>query len=158
MNIKELKEMISLMRDNDITDFEMEKDGFKIRLQKGGGLVSPENIVVSAPRPVQYVQDQAAAPAPAAAPEAAAPAKDDANVDYIKSPMVGTFYKSPSPDADAFVAPGQKIGEGDTLCIVEAMKLMNEIKSEVSGTIVEILVENGQAVEFDQPLFKIKKG
>jgi len=86
-----------------------------------------------------------------------AQAEEDATIEIVRSPMVGTFYKSPSPEAESFVQVGQTVNEGDTLCIIEAMKLMNEIKSEVKGKVLEVLVTNGQAVEFDQPLFKIKK-
>ncbi|TNE88970.1 MAG: acetyl-CoA carboxylase biotin carboxyl carrier protein, partial [Deltaproteobacteria bacterium] len=98
----------------------------------------------------------AAAPAAAPAPAANAPAADDPNLKTIESPMVGTFYRAPNPDADVFVKVGDSVSPGKVLCIVEAMKLMNEIESEVSGTIVEILVENGQPVQFGQPLFKIR--
>ena len=158
MNIKEIKEMIGLMKENDITEFEMEKDGFKVKLKKGGDVTIASDSVMMKTQPVQIVQEQGVTSTEkGAAPSAPAPEADDQNIEIVKSPMVGTFYKSSSPDADAFVKVGQKIQEGDTLCIIEAMKLMNEIKAEIKGTIVEMLVDNGQAVEFDQPLFKIKK-
>jgi len=153
MNIKEIKEMINVMKENDINEFEMEKDGFKIKLKKCGHVTVAQESVVMQPQPIAQMTP---ATAPAEAAPAAQPA-DDPNVETIRSPMVGTFYKAPAPDADPFVTTGQKVSSGDTLCIIEAMKLMNEIKAEMAGTIVEVLVENGQAVEFDQPLFKIKK-
>ena len=160
MNMKEIKDVIALMNENGLNEFELEKDGFKIKLIKDSKGAIGQTVIQPA-QPVQVVQD-AAQPAPSAAGSPApaqetAPAQDDANTVVVKSPMVGTFYSSPSPDADPFVVVGQSIEEGDTLCILEAMKLMNEIKSEVKGSVVEILVENGQAIEFDQPLFKVKK-
>lgn len=155
MNIKEIKEMLQLMSEHDLSEFEVDKDGFKIKLKKNtAGKISYETVpVMAAPSPIAI--PQAATPA-ASQPAASAPAQD-ANATVIKSPMVGTFYASPAPDQPAFVAPGKKIKEGDVLCIVEAMKLMNEIKAEISGEIIEVLVKNGQAIEFDQPLFKVKK-
>ena len=156
MNIKEIKEMINVMKEHDISEFEMEKDGFKIKLKKGGSVaVSPEAIMM----PPQTVQQVVPAPGGMADHKGAEPAAaHDPTIEVVKSPMVGTFYKAPAPDADPFVTIGQTVKTGDTLCIIEAMKLMNEIKVELAGRVVEILVENGQAVEFDQPLFKIKKG
>jgi acetyl-CoA carboxylase biotin carboxyl carrier protein len=160
MNIKEIKEMISLMKEHDITEFEMEKDGFKVKLKKGGTVtISPESMMVKS-QPIQIMTEAAAAKATQAAADtakAAAQAEEDATVEIVRSPMVGTFYKAPSPESEAFVQVGQTVKEGDTLCIIEAMKLMNEIKSEVKGKVLEVLVTSGQAVEFDQPLFKIKK-
>ncbi|MBN1493289.1 MAG: acetyl-CoA carboxylase biotin carboxyl carrier protein [Candidatus Omnitrophica bacterium] len=159
MNIKEIKEMISLMKENDITEFEMEKDGFKVKLKKGADfMIAPDSVMVKS-QPVQVVSGPGGTKA---AKDIASGAKDevaveDQNIEIVKSPMVGTFYKAASPDAEPFVQVGQAVQEGDTLCIIEAMKLMNEIKAEVKGKIVEVLVDNGQAVEFDQPLFKIKK-
>ncbi|MFC1809313.1 acetyl-CoA carboxylase biotin carboxyl carrier protein [Candidatus Omnitrophota bacterium] len=158
MNIKEIKEMISIMKENDITEFEMEKDGFKVKLRKGADFtVSPENIMVKQ-QPVQYIAEAPTQQSKQGeGTSASSEAEDDPNVEIVRSPMVGTFYQSAAPDADPFVTAGQTIHEGDTLCIIEAMKLMNEIKAEFKGKVIEILVENGQSVEFDQPLFKIKK-
>jgi acetyl-CoA carboxylase biotin carboxyl carrier protein len=156
MNIKEIKEMISIMKENDITEFEMEKDGFKVKLKKGGSVtISPESMMVKS-QPIQVMTEASVVKATQAAADSAK-AEEDATIEIVRSPMVGTFYKSPSPEAESFVQIGQTINEGDTLCIIEAMKLMNEIKSEVKGKVLEVLVTNGQAVEFDQPLFKIKK-
>jgi len=156
MNTKEIKEMLTLMKENDISEFEMEKDGFKIRLKKGMFSAAQGDAIIMQ-QPVHY-KEISAVPQPAKdAATAPAVPKDDENIMVVKSPMVGTFYKAPAPDAAPFVAVGKQIEIGDTLCIIEAMKLMNEIKSEMRGTIVEVLIENGQAVEFDMPLFKIKK-
>lgn len=153
MNIKEIKEMLQLMQEHQLTEVEIEKDGLKLKLKKGtnGRFVAeeiPSPMAIPVPRPV-------AEAAPAA--PAAKPAQDASNIYAVKSPMVGTFYSAPSPDMPAYATVGKKVKEGDVLCIVEAMKLMNEIKSDVAGTIVEITVKNGQPVEFDQPLFKIQK-
>jgi len=148
MNIKELKEIIQLMQEHGLTELELEKNGLKIRLKKGNAGVeiktSPiSGFVASAPETI--------------VPHSPAVAKEDQNVAIVHSPMVGTFYAAPAPDQEPYAAKGKVIKIGDVLCIVEAMKLMNEIKSEVNGRIVDILVENGQPVEFDQPLFKIQK-
>ncbi|OGW79270.1 MAG: acetyl-CoA carboxylase, biotin carboxyl carrier protein [Omnitrophica bacterium GWA2_52_8] len=158
MNIRELKEMLQLMKEHELSEVEIEKEGLKIRLKKA----CPEKMIAEA---VSY-----AAPRTAAAGRAAAEAlgyDDGAKAgtvpvveegEFIKSPMVGTFYSAPAPDQPPYVAAGQRVNAGDVLCIVEAMKLMNEIKAEVSGMVIEVMVQNGQPVEFDQPLFKIKKG
>lgn len=158
MNIKELKEVLQLMSDNGLTEIEIEKEGMKIRLKKGGNgryLSDGEGMPMVIPMPPQpsLPQTQSAVQLPSAAPAA-----EPANVIIVRSPMVGTFYASPGPDQPVYTGPGKKVSSGDVLCIVEAMKLMNEIKSEVSGTVLEVLVKNGQPVEFDQPLFKIQKG
>ena len=145
MDLKDIKAIIDLMQKNGLTAFEMEKGGFRIALAKESGLVPA---VGYAPAPV------AAAPAPAtAAPAEAAPA---ASGKEIASPMVGTFYTSPSPESPAFVKVGQKVTPDTVVCIIEAMKVMNEIKAEVSGTITEVAVENGQPVQFGQALYRYK--
>lgn len=157
MNIKEIKEMLQLMAEHNLSEFEIEKDGLKIKLKKGGNgkIVHEESMMTPVAMPMPRMVDAGPSAAPAGAPR---PVADNPNVQIVKSPMVGTFYSSPAPDQPAYAAPGKKVKEGDVLCIVEAMKLMNEIKAEISGQIVEILVKNGQPVEFDQPLFKIQKG
>lgn len=156
MDLNYLRRLLRVFDESSATELTIEEEGLSLSMTKGGaqpqGMMQPMyGMPQMAPMPV-------AAPAPAAAPAAAAPAaagSDDTN-HKVLSPIVGTFYRAPSPDADAFVQVGQHVNAGDTLCIVEAMKLMNEIESDVSGTIVKILVENGQPVEYNQPVFVVK--
>jgi acetyl-CoA carboxylase biotin carboxyl carrier protein len=146
VDLKEIRTLIDLMKKNGLTVFKMEREGFKITLQTGG-----------AEGPVQYVTSPQ--PALAAAPVAApieVIAAVDASLKEIKSPIVGTFYASPSPDSPAFVSVGQTVTPDTVVCIVEAMKVMNEIKAETSGVIAEISAENGKPVQFGQALFRIK--
>ena len=132
-----------------MTELEIEKNGFKIRLKKGlSGAIVQEEAYSSSARPLKEERLPQAAEIQHA---------EEAGVSLVRSPMVGTFYSSPAPDAEPYIVRGKEIATGDVLCIIEAMKLMNEIKSEVSGRVLDILVENGQPVEFDQPLFKIQK-
>lgn len=157
MSVKDLKEIVSLMTDNEIRELEIEKNGLKIKLKKGFGSSEVVHQMPVAMPHVQHMASPQAVQSQAPVQETAAPAVDDPSIVVVKSPMVGTFYASPAPNADPFVNVGKQVNVDDTLCIVEAMKLMNEIKCEIKGSIVDILVENGQAVEFDQPLFKVKK-
>lgn len=149
MDIKEIKALIDLMNKNGLTAFEMEKDGFRISLAKESGLVPS---VAYSPAPV------APAPQPAAAPAAAAPAETKAVPagKEIASPMVGTFYLAASPESPPFVTVGQEVTPDTVVCIIEAMKVMNEIKAEQAGVITEIAAENGQPVQFGQALFRLK--
>ena len=151
-----MKEMLQLMAEHGLTEIEIEKDGLKIKLKKGnaGQLMTEE----SGPGKPVLVPFSGMHESAAASAIASRSLEENPNVFIVKSPMVGTFYASPAPDQPSYVQPEKKVKEGDVLCIVEAMKLMNEIKSEISGTVLEILVKNGQPVEFDQPLFKIQKG
>ena len=155
MNIKEIKEIINLMNENGLTEIEVEKEGLKLRLKKGpGGDIVMEN--VSAPRvpaAPQAVVPAAGAAAPLEPPSAAGSGKKTVE---LKAPMVGTFYRSPSPESPAFVEINQNIEVGQVICILEAMKLMNEIKADIKGKIVDILVDNAEPVEFGQPLFLIE--
>lgn len=161
MNQKELKELIEFLIDKDITEFELERGDVKVRIKRG-----QEIHYTSAPSPIPapvVAQPSAAshaAPASAqhAAPPAPAPAvpSEEEGLHTVKSPIVGTFYESPSPGAPGFVKVGDTITLGQVLCIVEAMKLMNEIESDVAGEIVKILVNNGQPVEYGQPLFLVR--
>ena len=146
MDLRKLKKLIDLVQESGIAELEITEGEEKVKIVKGG-VVS-----VSAP-PVMAMPmtAPAAAPAAAAAPAEAADASQDGHV--VKAPMVGTFYRSPSPDAKVFVEVGQAVKEGDTICIIEAMKLMNEIEADASGVVKAILVENGQPVEYGQPLF-----
>ena len=138
IDLTKIKDLIKLMEDHDLTAFELEDSGFKVRLEKGG---TPEQVVAAAP-PVTV--------------EEKAPEKIVAEeTEEISAPMVGTFYKSPSPDADAFVKVGDAVDEGTVVCIIEAMKVMNQIKAEKSGVIQRILVDDASPVEFGQGLFVI---
>jgi len=153
MDLRKLKTLIDLVAESDIAELEVTEGESKVRIVKSSAI--PQNQMVMLPQ--QGVQQFAApavqaAPAPAAAAAPAAPAETGT---VVKSPMVGTFYRSSAPGAPAFVEVGQSIKQGDTLCIIEAMKLLNEIDAELSGTVTKILVENGQPVEFGQPLFVI---
>jgi len=151
VDLKEIRTLIDLMKKNGLTVFKMEREGFKITLQTGAAEGSPVQYVTSGPAPTQSAP---AAPAALAAPaEAAAPAS---NLKEIKSPIVGTFYASPSPESPAFVSVGQTVTPDTVVCIVEAMKVMNEIKAEISGVIAEIAADNGKPVQFGQPLFRVK--
>ncbi|HLV60551.1 MAG TPA: acetyl-CoA carboxylase biotin carboxyl carrier protein [Fredinandcohnia sp.] len=147
MDVEKIRAIIEALEKSDITRFEYEGDGERLTIRRG-----KEAVVATAAAPVVTVE---AAAAPAPAPAAAAPAPTEKPGHIVTSPFVGTFYRAPSPESPPFVEVGQTVQKGQTLCIVEAMKLMNEIEAEVSGTIAEILVENGEPVEFGQPLFRI---
>jgi acetyl-CoA carboxylase biotin carboxyl carrier protein len=150
LDIKEIKAIIDLMKKNDLSVFKMESEGFKLTLKKGSDF---QPLVSYQPAPVA----SAPAPAPAAAApsEAAAPAPAAGGKEVV-SPMVGTFYRSPSPESPSYVNVGDSITPETVVCIIEAMKVMNEIKAEVSGIVTEVLVENGKPVQFGQALLKVK--
>ena len=148
LNLKELKDLIALMNENQLMELEVEREGTKIRLRKAGA--HGETVVMERLPSARAADPVAAGPVPV--PDI--PAKPTGT--EIKSPMVGTFYRAPAPDAPPFVEVGQPIAVGQVLCILEAMKLMNEIKSEIKGKILQILVENAQPVEFGQVLFIIE--
>ncbi|AZR58727.1 acetyl-CoA carboxylase biotin carboxyl carrier protein [Eikenella corrodens] len=150
MDLRKLKKLIDLVEESGIAEIEVTEGEEKVRITRS--LAAPQPVYAAAPA-------VAAAPAPAAAPVAAAGAPAVPERDLSKaqtSPMVGTFYRAPGPNAPVFVEVGQSVNAGDTLCIIEAMKLMNEIEAERSGVVKEILVENGQPVEFGEPLFIIE--
>jgi acetyl-CoA carboxylase biotin carboxyl carrier protein len=153
MDLRKLKTLIDLVAESDIAELEVTEGESKVRIVKSSAMPQGQMMMM----PQQGVQHYAApaqqAPAPSAAPAPAVPAVETGHV--VKSPMVGTFYRSSAPGAAAFVEVGATIKEGDTLCIIEAMKLLNEIDADVSGVVTKILVENGQPVEFGQPLFVI---
>ncbi|MRV74557.1 acetyl-CoA carboxylase biotin carboxyl carrier protein [Duganella sp. FT92W] len=156
MDLRKLKTLIDLVAESDIAELEVTEGESKVRIVKSSAM--PQNQVVMMPSQGMAPQFAAPAAAPAAATAAAAPAVAAAaepTGHVVKSPMVGTFYRSSSPGAPAFVEVGQAVKEGDTLCIIEAMKLLNEIDADKTGTITQILVENGQPVEYGQPLFVI---
>ncbi len=152
MDLKEIKTLIDLMKKNDLTEFQLEREGFKIKLRKGG---HGDPVLVGTyaqPHSASAAASGASAgnPAPEVRPERSEDGAD------IVSPMVGTFYRSPAPEAGAFVEVGSTVTEESVICIIEAMKVMNEIKAERSGVITAILSENGKPVQFGQPLFRIK--
>jgi acetyl-CoA carboxylase biotin carboxyl carrier protein len=166
LDLKQIKLIIDLMKRSDLTEFAVEEEGFKLKIRRGsngvpvvsGGRGSNPPFAAGAETVAPMAAAPAAAPAaPTTAATPAAPA-EEAGITYIKSPMVGTFYRSPSPESKSFVEPGAKVVENTVVCIIEAMKIMNEIQAETKGTIVEILVENGQPVEYGQRLFKVKQG
>ena len=139
------------MKRSELSEFEIEEEGFKLRLCRKNG---DTQIVHAAP--LAAAPAAAAAAAPVGAPAAAAAPVEEKGISVVKSPMVGTFYTSASPESPAFATVGTKVGADSIVCIIEAMKVMNEIQSEISGTITEVLIENGEAVEYGQPLFKVK--
>jgi acetyl-CoA carboxylase biotin carboxyl carrier protein len=151
LDIKLIKQVVDLMKRSELSEFELEEEGFKLRLSRQTG---ETQIIQAAP----YAAPMAAAPAAAPSAAALAPAApvEEVGISVVKSPMVGTFYSSASPESPAFVKVGGKIGSDTIVCIIEAMKVMNEIQAEISGTVTEILVEDGDAVEYGQPLFKVK--
>lgn len=152
MDLKTIKQVIDLMKRSELSEFEFEEDGFKLRLSRQSA--NPQTPIMQSTAPATPVA------APVAHASATAPVADkaeDPNVETVKSPMVGTFYRAPSPDSPNFTEVGNKVNPDSIVCIIEAMKVMNEIQSEVKGTITEVLVEDGDAIEFGQPLFKYKK-
>jgi acetyl-CoA carboxylase biotin carboxyl carrier protein len=154
MDLRKLKTLIDLVSESNVSELEITEAEGKVRIVKGGGVVQQVMAPMAVPAvaaPVTAAAPVAAAPAPAAASTPAAPSGH-----MVKSPMVGTFYRSASPGAKPFVEVGAQVKEGDTICIIEAMKILNEIEADKSGTITQILVENGQAVEYGQPLFVIE--
>ena len=152
MDLRKLKTLIDLVSESNISELEITETEGKVRIVKGG-IAAPVQYVQTVAAPAAG-QPGAAMPALAAA---AAPAEAPAATGHqIKSPMVGTFYRSSSPGAPAFVEIGSQVKEGDTVCIIEAMKILNEIEADKSGTVTQILTENGQAVEYGQPLFVIE--
>ena len=159
MDIKEIQNLIRFVAKSGASEVKLEMDDVKITIKTGSDTETTIVQQVPAPQIAQPVAMPAApveaAPAAPAAQESAAPATDDSKYITIKSPIIGTFYRKPSPDKPLFVEVGQTIAEGDVLCIIEAMKLFNEIESEVSGKIVKILVDDSSPVEFDQPLFLV---
>ena len=151
MDLRKLKKLIDLVQESGISELEVTEGEEKVRIVKNLAMPQNATYMVSAPQPMQH----APAPAAAAPSAAAAPAAPEHDGKVVKAPMVGTFYRAGSPGAAPFVEVGQSVKEGDTLCIIEAMKLMNEIESDAGGVIKAILVENGQPVEFGQPMFVI---
>ncbi len=159
MELKDIKAIIDLMKKNDLSVFEMEKEGFRLKLQKGAG----EQTIFATPPALPSVIAIPAQTAPAPGAEAApagstppAPAPIEVAAKEIISPMVGTFYRAASPESPTFAEVGKEVTEETVVCIIEAMKVMNEIKAEVSGVIAEVVAENGKPVQFGQTLFKVR--
>lgn len=154
MKAKEIQELIDFISNSGLAEVKIETDEFKLSIKKN----SETQYITSAPATAPATPSSAPAPATAATPSAPAPApKEDDTSKYleIKSPMIGTFYRTPNPDSDNFVNVGDVVKAGQTVCIIEAMKLFNEIESEISGKIVKVLVDNATPVEYDQPLFLV---
>ncbi len=148
-DVRKIRRLIELMNEHDLQEMDLRQGDMRIQLRRAG-----ETVIAGSPVVAQQVAP-VAAPAPPAPPAASV---DDPNVTVIKSPMVGTYYSASDPDAPAYVKVGDPIGKETTVCIVEAMKVFNEIQAEVAGTITAVLVENGEPVEFGQPLFKVNTG
>lgn len=158
MDLKDIKAIIDLMKKNSLTEFELEKQDFKIKLKRGMASASPMGYLpVDDPELTAYpVRPSLPAPNASAAGNAAPPPAAPSNEMEIKSPMIGTFYRTPSPDAGPYVEVGSEVSPDSVVCIIEAMKVMNEIKAEVRGVITACPVDNAKPVEFGQPLFKIR--
>lgn len=155
MDIRKVKKLIELLEESNIGEIEIKEGEESVRISRHGNQPAAP-VAYAAPAPAPAVAPAAApAPSEAPAPEAAAPAAAPAADNAVLSPMVGTFYRAPSPEAPSFVEVGQTVRVGDVLCIVEAMKMMNQIEADRAGTVTAIHVENGEAVEFDQPLISI---
>ena len=151
MDLKDIKAIIDLMKKNAISEFELERQDFKIKLKRGLG--GPAGAAYEDLPSVSYaapVPTSGSAPVPLPAPAPSSPESE------IKSPMIGTFYRSPSPEAAPYVEVGKEVGPDTVVCLIEAMKVMNEIKAEVRGVVTQVLIENSKPVEFGQPLFKIR--
>lgn len=148
MSVEKIKSLLELMRDNDLVELKLREGDFKVVLRKPGAVIA-QPAIISAGAPI-------AAPAatPAAPVKGAAPA--EGGLVPIKSPIVGTFYRSPTPEAQPFVNEGSRVSKDTVVCIIEAMKIMNEIRAELSGTIEKVLVENGEPVEYGQPLYLVR--
>ena len=159
MNLKEIKELVQFLKEEDITEFELERGDVKVRIKRGlAESPQPPTDRIIAVHPAPASPMQAPAPAVAAPPVAAAePAKVEEVLHMVRSPIVGTYYESPSPGSPPFVKPGDSVEAGQVLCIVEAMKLMNEIEADVGGEIVKCLVKNGQPIEYGQELFAVRE-
>ena len=159
MDLKQIKQIIDLMKRSELSEFAVEEEGFKLKIRRGhnGHPVVSSSVAAPTPLAAEPTPSPAAAVGSSGAPSPAAP-EEEAGVVFIKSPMVGTFYRSASPESKPYVEPGAKVAENSVVCIIEAMKIMNEIQAEAKGTILEILMESGQPVEYGQRLFKMKQG
>jgi acetyl-CoA carboxylase biotin carboxyl carrier protein len=156
MDLDEIKRILDLMRENDLAEFELEQEGVKVRLRKNSAPQwnSPASVVPAANAPLPAIATSANAGESASSPLTAA--SEDVDLAIIKSPIVGTFYRAPDPESKPFTEVGQMVKTGQTLCIIEAMKLMNEINAECDGEVVKVYVENGRAVQYGERLFAIR--
>ena len=159
MNQKELKELIEFLIEKDITEFELERGDVKVRIKRGTPeptAASQDRIITVHPAPIGVAPAVAPVPATSASPQSPALEKPEEGLHIVHSPIVGTYYESPSPGSPPFVKPGDSVEAGQVLCIVEAMKLMNEIEADVAGEVVKLFVKNGQPIEYGQELFSIR--
>jgi acetyl-CoA carboxylase biotin carboxyl carrier protein len=164
MNVDVIKQILDLMKEHELAEFELEQEGLKIRVRKQGNtpvftMSAPAVPAIAAPMPMPALSaaGMATGPGPAAAPAGGPADEEELELAVVTSPIVGTFYRSPDPSSPPFVDIGQVIRKGQTLCIIEAMKLMNEIESEYEGEIVKVYVENGQPVQYGERIFAIKR-
>jgi acetyl-CoA carboxylase biotin carboxyl carrier protein len=156
LDLKQIKQIIDLMKRSDLTEFAVEEEGFKLKIRRGA---NGNPVATANGGPIVSTLDAVGSP-PAGGTNSPIPTgtdKEEQGIAYIKAPMVGTFYRSPSPESPAFVDVNAMVEENSVICIIEAMKIMNEIQAETKGTVLEVLVENGQPVEYGQRLFKIKQ-
>jgi acetyl-CoA carboxylase biotin carboxyl carrier protein len=164
LDLKQIKQIIDLMKRSELTEFAVEEEGFKLKIRRGmNGLPIVSSGRGSNPPFIPADSNNSTPPMPVPASiqstlPGAPVVTEEPGIVYVKSPMVGTFYRSPSPESKPFVDVGSKIEDNSLVCIIEAMKIMNEIQAEIKGTVVEMLVENGQPVEYGQRLFKLKQG
>ncbi|MEI7800553.1 MAG: acetyl-CoA carboxylase biotin carboxyl carrier protein [Opitutaceae bacterium] len=158
MDLKQIKQIIDLMKRSELSEFEFEENGFKIKIKRGpSGQPIFTSAPIATPQTTLPHASSEAVNAPKSVAQANSASSEEAGYTYIKSPMVGTFYRSPSPENPPFIDANGKVDEKTVVCIIEAMKIMNEIQAETKGTIVEILVESGQPVEYGQRLFRVKQ-
>jgi acetyl-CoA carboxylase biotin carboxyl carrier protein len=160
LDLKQIKQIIELMKRSELTEFAVEEEGFKLKIRRGTNGIPVISGGPGTATPFSAPDSTPSTPAPSATGAGAAgnATKDEAGYTFVKSPMVGTFYRSASPDSKPFTDVGAKVVENTVVCIIEAMKIMNEIQAEAKGSVVEVLVENGQPVEYGQRLFKLKQG
>ena len=159
LDLKQIKQIIELMKRSELTEFAVEEEGFKLKIRRGTNGVPVISAGMGTAAPFSPSDSNPSTSiASAAASAASSASKEEAGYAYIKSPMVGTFYRAASPESKPFADVGTKVVENSVVCIIEAMKIMNEIQAEAKGSVVEVLVENGQPVEYGQRLFKLKQG
>jgi acetyl-CoA carboxylase biotin carboxyl carrier protein len=160
LDLKELKEILQILDEKEVSEFELEEEGIKLRIRKsvpsGNNAAAPTVVASVIPAVVSPVVGAPVPPAPAEAPAAAGPAEEAEPIVVVKSPIVGTFFRAPDPNSTPFVNVGDRVKPGQVLCIIEAMKLMNEIEAELAGEVVRVHRENGQAVQYGEPLFDIR--